>query len=631
MNITNISIKDFGPIEQAEVAFDEPLCVLQGDNAQGKTTLINAVRLSLTSRCPNTDKKGGGAMENIRLGAKKAEIVLGVSTAAGPFQIKTTYGPGATRRNQDIIAGQGNEKGSGTTGFEMFLERKTEAISCCLDSDYFFNPKTEQKDILAALILPPSHTFEADKVEMAEKHLGKFAWDKSPVALIDQVHGAAYTARRDAKTALGSIYIAPQPQKPEYAAGRVQQKIESYRKTAAAEAKKIKGGGTVQIGRIEQSLEQENTKLATARADYAVAVKERGEIEQAILDQPSVKKAERTAAGRKLWEQLQVQIRELDNEIAAQTDAQEIYRDLSANPHCPTCTQKITKDFIAGKIAEHQKLLDEAKATKTSLLAEQNGLGDIAGAEKIVADGAALAEKKSSVAGLVTLYCERISTSEQAIDSLGISLDEAKAQETAPADTSALDAANAELGIWEARLSPALNYDATLQQIEQATQRQQDQRATVADLETLCAYFGDNGVKAELIAQGAANFLTTVNGVLSKWKYQARLSGAADEFTVLTPKGWLPTKQLSGFELLMFKAALQCAIAVHSKLKIVAIDEAQTMIDDQRKMLFKAIDGMCKEGLLEKAFIILADSRETVPSKVGVAYFRVADGKVSRL
>lgn len=631
MNINTITVKDFGPIEQAEVAFDEPLCCVMGDNAQGKTTLINAVRLSLTPRCPNTDKKGGGAMENIRLGAKKAEIILGVSTAAGPMQIRTTYGPGATRRNQTIIAGEGKEGGKGAAGFEAFLEKKTEALSCVLDSDYFFNPKTEQKDILAALILPPSHEFEADKVGLVEKHLGKFAWDKSPVALIDQIYGAAYSARKDAKAALGAIYIPPQPQKPEYAAETVQKKIASCRELATKEAKKIKGGGTVQIGRIEQSLEHEKEKLATARTDYSAAIQRRGEIDQAILDQPNVKKAERTAAGRTLWNQLKVQITELDREIESQQEAQEIYRDLASNPHCPTCTQKITKEFIASKVGEHKKLEEAAEQQKLGLVAEQEGLGDITAAEKIVADNAAWTEKKLQVTRDVVGATDLIGKLERSIEEIEASLATAKAQEQAPTDTTALDAANEELSAWEARLSPALNYDSTLTQIEQATKRQQDQREKVADLETLCAYFGDDGVKADLIAQGAATFMATVNGVLSKWGYQAKLSQDADSFTVLTPKGSLPTKQLSGFELLMFKAALQCAIAVHSKLKIVAIDEAQTMIDDQRKLLFKAIDGMCKEGLLEKAFIILADNRETVPSRAGVAYYRVQDGKVARL
>ena len=633
MQIAAIALKSFGICEETELTFDQPLNILCGSHAQGKTTIANAIRLSFTQRAgKTTDRKGGGAMDNVRLGAKKAEIITGVVTAKGPLQIVTTYGPGASRRNQTIKAGEGKEgEKSPAAAFEHFLDRQSEALSCVLDGTYFFDAKTPQKDILAALILPASHEFDAEKVALVEKHLGKFVWTKSPVAVIDQVYSAAYSARKDAKAALGAIYIPSQPQRPEYDAEYVQQKIAECRATVQKEAKKIKAGGTVQIGRIEQSLEQEKEKLATARTDYAEARKRTGEIDHAILDAPNLKKAERAAAGRTLWSQLQGQIVELEREIAQQQDAQEIYRDLGANPHCPTCTQKITKEFIAGKVEEHKKLEDEARAAKINLEAEQQGLGDLAEAESIIATHKTLIEQKLQNVKDVADATGRIGMFERSISDLEASLATAKAQETAPADTSALDTANSILNGWEALLSPALNYDATLEQIEQAQKRQQGQKATVADLETLVAYFGDKGIKADLIAAGSATFMSTVNGVLAAWGYEAKLSDEADSFSVLTPSGWLPTKQLSGFEEFMFKVALQCAIAVHSKLKVVIIDEAQDIIDAHRTRLFKAVQGMLRDGLLDEAFVIMADNRDTVPVKEGIAYFRMEAGKAVRL
>lgn len=641
MNIESIHLKDFGLMEDTEVQFDQPLSIVGGDNAQGKTTLANGIRLSFTPRAgKTTDKKGTGAMDNVRLGAKKAEITAAVSTAKGLFQIVTTYGPGASRRNQSIKACSGKDgEPSPVPAFESFLERQSEALSCCLDSDYFFSPKTEQKDILAALILPASHEFDADKVELATKHLGKFLWDKSPVSVIDQVYSAAYDARKNAKVALASIYIPQQPQRPEYDAEHVNEKIAHYRALSAKEAKKIKGGGTVQLGRIEQQLEQEKEKLATARSDYAAAIKRRGEIEQAMLDEPNVKKAQRTAAGRTLYNQLQQQIDGLTTEISEQSDAQTIWQELlqdeTGSPvntaNCPTCTQQITRKFVDARIAELQNLIDAAEQGKLNLMGEQNGLGDIAGAEAIVKKNAEQIAEKIEVVKKVADATGRITTFESSIATLEGSLATAKAQESAPVDTAALDAANAELSAWEARLSPALNYESTLKTIDEATKRQQDQKAKVADLETLCAYFGDKGIKADLIAQGSEKFISTVNMVLSKWGYEAKLSPEADAFTVKVPRGWLPTKQLSDFEELMFKAGLQCAIAVHSKIKMVLIDAAERMLVANRITLFKALGAMIEAKLIEKAFVILADLRDTAPAKAGVAYYRVVDGKVSRL
>ena len=633
MQIANIALKNFGICEDTEITFDQPLNVLVGTHAQGKTTVANAIRLTFTPRAgKTTDRKGGGAMDNVRLGAKKAEITAGIVTAKGPLQIVTTYGPGASRRNQTIKAGEGKEGAqSPAAAFESFLDRQSEALSCVLDSSYFFDAKTPQKDILAALILPASHEFDVEKIALVEKHLGKFVWSKSPVAVIDQVYSAAYSARKDAKAALGAIYIPQQPQRPEYAAGHVQEQIASCRANVQKEAKKIKSGGTVQIGRIEQSVEQEKEKLATAQADYAAARKRTAEIDQAILDAPNLKKAERAAAGRTLWNQLQAQIVEFDREIQSQQEAQEIYRDLGSNPHCPTCTQKITKAFIDSKVEEHRKLEQAAIAAKINLEAEQQGLGDLTEAESVIATHKALTEKKLQNVRDVADATGRISMFEKSVSDLEASLVTAKAQETAPADTSALDAANEELSAWESRLSPAVNYDAILTQIDRATKQQQDQKEKVADLETLCAYFGDKGVKADLIAAGSEAFISTVNGALAAWGYEAKLSPEADSFSVLTPTGWLPTKQLSGFEEFMFKVALQCAIAVHSKLKIVVIDEAQDIIDAHRTRLFKAVQGMLNSKMLDEAFVLMADNRETVPQREGIAYYRMDAGKATRL
>jgi hypothetical protein len=633
MKITSLMLKDFGIHQSTGLTFDEPLNIVCGSHASGKTTVANALRLSLTTRAgKTTDRKGGGAMDNIRLGSKKAEISATVVTSKGPLQIVTTYGPGATRRNQTIKAPELKEgEKSPAAAFEHFLDRNSEALSCVLDSSYFFDAKTPQKDILAALILPTSHEFPQEMIDLVRQHLGTFVWTKSPVAVIDEVYSAAYSARRDAKAALGAIHIPAQPQKPQHDAGHIQEQIAACRATVTKEAKKIKGGGTVQIGRIEQNLEQERAKLATAHADYSVARKRTGEIDQEIKDAPDLKKSEKVAAGRTLWNQLQEQIHDFVREIKAQQDAQEIYRDLGANPHCPTCTQKITAEFIAAKVTEHKNLEDAAQEAKEALEAEQQVLGDLEAAESVIAAHKALTEKKLQNVRDVTDAGGRITMFEKSVGDLEASLTTAKEQETEPADTSALDAAQNELSEWEALLSPALNYDATLVQIEEATKRQQDQKEKVADLETLCSYFGDKGIKADLIAEGSAHFMDTVNGVLAAWGYEAKLSDEADSFSVLTKLGWLPTKQLCGFEEFMFKAAIQCAIAVHSKLKIVVIDEAQGIIDAYRTRLFKAVIGMLNESLLEEAFILQADNRDTVPVKEGIAYFRMQNGTATRL
>jgi DNA repair exonuclease SbcCD ATPase subunit len=638
MKIASIALHDFGPYEEAEVQFDQPLSIIGGDNAQGKTTLANALRFTLTPRCPNTDKRGGGANDNIRLGAKKAEIIAAIDTAKGAVQIFTTYGPGTKVRNQSIK----NGSSAVAAGFGLFLDRQSEALSCCLDTSYFFNPKTDQKDILAALILPTSHEFDPAMVEMATSRLGKFDWSKSPVAVIDQVYDTAYRARREAKAALGAIYIPPTPDKPAHDAQKVQHKLTKLRAEAAKETKKLKGGGSTAVGRVEQELEQEREGLTKALDDRTESIQQRNEIDKDIISGADFTALEKRAAGRKLFDSIQSQIDTLDQEGEAQRAARAIFAELlqdeQGNPVdeacCPTCTQSITRQFIDGKIAEHKKLEESANAAAATLLTEQKALGDIAGAEREIAENRARVDRKLDLVKSVVRATDTIAGIEKAIAGLEKELTTAQQEVSEPADTSALDALNKEIEEWEALLSPALNYDATLSQIDRLSKQQDEFQAVVNDLETLCSTFGKDGIKAELIAKHVQAFTGTINDVLAAWGYSAKLSQDADEFFVQSPKTapeFLPVKQLSGFEQLAFGVALQCAIAVYSKIKLVVVDEAQTMVDSQRNRLFGSVKAMIDDGQLDQAFVILADNRTEAPHKAGVAYYRVAAGKVDRL
>jgi DNA repair exonuclease SbcCD ATPase subunit len=277
---------------------------------------------------------------------------------------------------------------------------------------------------------------------------------------------------------------------------------------------------------------------------------------------------------------------------------------------CPTCQQTITRKFIAGKVAEHQQLEKQVEAGKASLACKQRELGDIAGAEaKIKANDAKLAEKLETVKQ-ITAAGERITFIETAIKDLETALADAKAKEASPVDTSALDALTSEIGEWEARLSPAVRYESTLAEIERNTKQRDDAQAKVSELETLCSYWGDKGVKAKLIKEHIGGFQDSVNSVLSKWGYEARLSIEPYCFEVMTPRtapNFLSIKRLSGFESLAFAVALQCAIAVATKIKMVIVDEVDTMIGAQRNRLFGCIKAMLDSGQLEQAILLLAE------------------------
>jgi DNA repair exonuclease SbcCD ATPase subunit len=621
MKITSISVKDFRSYEQAEIAFSQPLTIIRAPNGSGKTSLQQAVELSLTSRTDGTDPRGAGANAKIRNGAKKAFIEVLLETAKGSIELKTTYGPGKTGRQQSIS----------DPNFDQYLEKNKERLSCVLNTRYFTSLKPkEQSDVLAGLVLPTSYEFDSKMQWMAENRLGAFDWSKRrPVAVIDQVYETAYNARKTAKATLAAIYIPQQPAKPEYSSERVQKELADLRKKAAAETKTLKGGGNAAVGRLESELERANQSLSALKAKREEASQRYAEIQ--LLDPATLKKAQKAAAGRRLFNELQAKMVELNNEIHAQRNAQDIYRDLLAEPFCPTCSQAITREFVAGKIAEHVALENEAIEAQRNLLKEQQALGDIARAEKDLVEQASLSADKDRYRLECAQIETRISEANSAVRKLEEDLRLAISSATEPPDTSALDALNEQIAQWEARLGPATTYESTLAAIERETKRYEEQKQVVADLETLCTYFGKDGIKAKLISEHIEAFAATVNSVLSTWGFAATFSFDPYEFLVTGEHGQLPLEELSGGETFMFCAALQCAIAIHGKIKTVVIDEADTLVDAARNRLFKCVKGLLDAGHLDQAIILEASGLTEAPQKPGVAYYRVVDGKVVAL
>ncbi len=72
MRIKSLALNDFRNIENISIEFDKGLNILYGDNAQGKTNILEAIYLSGTTR----SHKGSTDKEIIRLGKEEAHIRL---------------------------------------------------------------------------------------------------------------------------------------------------------------------------------------------------------------------------------------------------------------------------------------------------------------------------------------------------------------------------------------------------------------------------------------------------------------------------------------------------------------------------------------------------------------------------
>ena len=69
-----------------------------------------------------------------------------------------------------------------------------------------------------------------------------------------------------------------------------------------------------------------------------------------------------------------------------------------------------------------------------------------------------------------------------------------------------------------------------------------------------------------------------------------------------------------------------CALPI-----LVLIDKADILIDAHRGKLFAGVKYLLDTGLLEKAFIFVADKRREAPKQEGVGFYLVEKGKVERL
>jgi hypothetical protein len=638
VKIKSLNVTDFRCYEKASIELSEPLSIIKGGNHVGKTSLAQAIKLALSKCADGTDPRGAGAMDKVRTGATKAIIEAVVEGKQGLVTLTAQYGPGKAGRTQKIVTDPPSEKVA--QGFDAYLDKNQERLSCILDSSYFVAQKSDaQKAILAALVLPTTYQFDPAMVAMAEKHLGKFDWTKSPVAVIDQVYELAYGARRTSKAALAAIRIPQTPAKPEYDSETVQAKLAKLRSEASKEAKAVSGGGTVALGKIEQRIDQEREQYNAAIENRAEVVASRKTIEGRILSASELDKVQRLAAARKLFDQLQGKINFASAEIRAQKEAQAIYSELllgedgkpQDHANCPTCTQAITRAFIDGKIAEHKALEQQAAQLQISLLREQKELGDIASAEAEIQENVALEQHKDELVRKQADLTAKINAHEESIKALNLQYDQAKLQQGAPADTAALDAINEDIAKWESHLSPAASYNATLTQIELLTKQWEDQKAQVSDLETLCTHFGKDGIKAELIAKHIGEFSATVNSVLSTWGYSAKLEIEPYSFLVTTPTGELPLKEISGSERMMFAVALQAAIAVHAKIKMLVVDAADVLVDKERNRLFGCLNSLLGAGTLDQAIVLVSDPAKTKIGKVGVGTYWVEAGKVEKL
>jgi len=623
MFIESIDVKDFRNIEKtgAELA---PLTIIRGANHQGKSSIAQAIQIALTCRAEGTDGQGRGANDKIRVGAKKAEITMLLRGKTGLMPLAVTYGPNRTGRHVTS---------DNPPPFLNWMANNTDRLSCALDSDYFVRQNPEdQKTILASLVLPSRWAFPQDIQERTVAALGNhIQWDSNPLALIDGLYERAYDARRSANATLKGISLPTLPTEPPHSAAAISAELKIQRANIARLAAERKPSGSVLLGRLQEQLAQVEAQIVTATTDADELRTALTDVSSNILSPAELKRNERCYANRRTFDNLDEQLQELARQLEDQRQAEAFFRQLASKQLCPTCHQVVSADFIDARVAEAREAASGIAETQREVMRQQKALGNIEEAEDAVATHKSATARKAlfqtELAGAVATLAD----CKEKQRNLSAQIEASLKEEDAPESTAEIDAVNRYIAELERDLAPALRYDAIRAEVDESLKRRETASMTVAALEKLVAYYGKDGIKAELIQQHIATFTASVNSVLEVWGYRAELSIEPYEFTVTGSAGTLPLKELSGSERMMFGVALQTAIAAHAKIGMVLVDKADMLFGSERNRLFSCLGQLITAGTLEQAIVLVADDRTDAPQKTGVAYFAAQGGKLVSL
>ena len=266
--------------------------------------------MSLATQCYGVTSNGVGGSDKIRLGADKATLVTGIRTAKGPMELVTSYPAreaGIRRSNQASVE---TKPPSRLWLMDLRPTWPTRpAFQLCARFGVLHQPEAAGTEgHPGRLALPTSYEFDARMKALAEKHLGVIDWTKNPVSIIDWIYGddkrGAFGIRKTAKAVLSGIRVPDRPTKPDHDPTEVQTRLAELRRKHATETKKVSGGGTTQIGRIDQSLTQQRDKLATAHEARRTASAELARIEGELLDGPTLTRHRKVAANRVKYDEL---------------------------------------------------------------------------------------------------------------------------------------------------------------------------------------------------------------------------------------------------------------------------------------------------------------------------------------
>jgi AAA domain len=596
----------------------QPLTVIRAPNAAGKSSIEKAFEITLAGRTDETASDGKGSINLIRAGHKKAHITITAEDGEDAPRLIECALNGTARTV--LVSKPSDPQYTGGKEFNEWLEMNSQTLSCLCNNRYFVSLKpAEQKDILAAIILPKTHTW-ADWVMPAAHELKlSINWAKTPFEVIEEAYATAFKERTNVNRDLKNFVMPEGSTEGHDMYEAYSQKLRG-RKTEldAAKAKKVVAESDAR--NASNTLMQAEQRLVQARGRLDREAALVTELDARMLAPKKLKELEALSKKAPEAAKLDALTAELTVSLRLKKEALAKLKELSANPTCPTCATPITEELMQAIGHPIIKEIDELNDRSKQAFDDRKALGDPADALKQVEAHHQAVKDQGAAKG-------RIRDEQAAVADAESKIDELKA--ASKVDTSALDAEIADLtgrvengtkAVADARTAAELKERKDAATIKKAKLTEQQ-----ASLNKIVNYF-EKEVKAELLAASIGPFTQTMNQVLAQWGYTCHISIEPYIFAI-TFKGDndedvdISLNHLSKSQKYRFSAAFQVALAITTGFRFVICDESDIYDTAGRTNLFKAL----RDAELDQVVVLGTDERTGVPAIEGAVFYRLVD------
>lgn len=619
MRIAHIALKNFRSHLATEI--DMPaVTVLRGPNHSGKSSIRHGIGLALVSHTDATDERGAGAASLIRTGENVAEVALSL------------YDPQNGTRN--ITMGLSLDKGRKVTcvnpddltsnceDFLRWLGTQRDTLSCLIDTRYFIGkPPSEQKEILAGIILPKTYEFPKDRQDQCAEVGLKINWNLPPVDVIGNDKKGGYKEAYEARTGVNrAVKQFQMPSGDISAAGdeaEVKAKLD-VRKNELAELRNKETGQKMAVAAHDQKIQASAQRLSSAEARLSTEQQEQVATKGNVLAKAKVTELEKVAKNEAKAKEVQTTIVAKTAEKTLRTgEVDALFKLSTSNAACPTCRQPITEEVMAGIMEPITVRIATLDAEILEAQQQQQAMGDWASAKATLDKHRLATEEIAKIDRRIAAAHDEVKaarTQQEELESTVAAVDPNLAGEIAE-KVAAVERGN---GILQKKSAA----NALKKAMDEAQDRQAKLLKDQTTLEKLVEYFGTGPTSAmtKLLASSIEPFESQMNEVLLQWGYECKLNFEPYAMLVKQTGAFKPLHILSESEQYQFAIAFQVALARTSGLMFIIVDATEIFDAAGRKGMML---GLVNAGL-DHVIIIATDERTSVPTIPDSAFYMLS-------